>query len=380
LSILIAAAAMAQQAGVRNTTFEGRTAVAVANDKIELTVLVQGASLASVVLADDASKTNPLWDPARMARELGQSPRASGGTGHFVCVDGFGPTSAEERAAGLEGHGEAHRQTFEIVSSGRHGTSSELTMRARLPIVQENFTRTFRIVDGENVVYIDSELESLLGFDRPVNWAEHATVGSPFLEPGETVVDLSGSRSQTRPYPQVDLGRVQRRLASGKDFAWPMAPGLDGKTIDLGTTPAELHFLDHATTLIDPSLRLGWVTALNPRSRLIVGYLFRREEYPWLQYWGNYPPTGKLSRGLEFSTQPYDVPRREAITTGTMFGAPTYRWLPAKSKIGSRFLMFFAHVPAGFSKVDEVRQEKGTIMIEDRGAGLRVTLAASMAL
>ena len=375
-----ATAALAQSPAYRDSSFEGRPALLLANGKLELTVLVQGSSLASVVLADDASKLNPLWDPSRMLRELGQTPRPSGGTGHFVCVDGFGPTSPEERAAGLEGHGEAHRQTFEIVQSAKEGGSATLTLRAKLPIAQETFTRTFRMVDGENVIYVDSQLENLLGFDRPVNWAEHATVGSPFLAPGVTVVDLSGLRSQTRPWDTPRSGQTDQRLTSGEDFTWPMAPGRDGNRIDLRLTPTDLHYLDHATTLIDPSLRLGWVTALNPEKHLVIGYLFRREEYPWLQYWGNYPPNGKLARGLEFGTQPYDVPRREAIGTGSLFGTPTYRWLPAKSKIESRFLVFYAAVPAAFRKVDDVRLENGQITIEDRSARLQVKLAAKIPL
>src|SRR5262249_12860463 len=144
---------------------------------------------------------------------------------------------------------------------------------------------------------------------------------------------------------------------SGGDFTWPMAPGTDGKKIDLRAAPRETHYLDHATTLMDPSRALEWVTALHPGKRLVLGYVFKREEYPWLQYWGNYPPTGKLARGLEFSSQPYDVPRRQAVGMGTMFDAPTYRWLPAKSKIESRFLLFYARVPEGFGRVDDVRLE-----------------------
>ena len=51
------------------------------------------------------------------------------------------------------------------------------------------------------MIYIDSELESLLGFDRPVNWGEHATIGGPFLEQGKTVTEMSASRAMTRYYP-----------------------------------------------------------------------------------------------------------------------------------------------------------------------------------
>lgn len=339
----------------------------------------KGSTLSSLTLLDDPDKLSPLWNPMRMARELGNQPRFDGGAGHFVCVDGFGAMSAEEKAAGLPFHGEAHAQMFKI-SSGREGTATAVKLTAQLPIVQEVFTRTFRVVDGENVVTVESELESLLGFDRPVNWAEHATIGSPFLEPGVTVVDLSGSRSRTRPYDNVDNGAVQRRLKGGEDFTWPMAPGLSGQPIDLRQTPENPHYLDHATTLVDPSRDLEWVTALHPKKRLVFGYIFRRAEYPWLQYWGSYPPTQKMARGMEFSTQPFDVPRREVISTGSMFGTPLFRWLPAKSTIRTKFLLFYARVPDGFTKVDDVRLENHQIVIEDHTAHKQVTLAATLGL
>jgi hypothetical protein len=290
-------------------------------------------------------------------------------------VDGFGPVSAAERAAGLPGHGEAHLQRFEVRQSG-----GRLVIEATLPIVQEKLTRTIRLAPGENIVYVDSKLENLMGFDRPVHWAEHATVGSPFLESGMTVVDVSGARSLTRPYEQVKMGATERRLASGKEFTWPMAPGLDGKPVDLRETPREPRYQDHATTLVDPARKHGWTTALHTGKRLLVGYLFRREEFPWVQYWGNYPPNGRFARGLEFSTQPFDVPRREVIGSPPLFGAPVYRWLPAKSAIEARFLLFYARAPEGMRKVDEVRLEGGQLIIEDRAAGKTLTLAASQGL
>src|SRR6185503_8722661 len=104
-------------------------------------------------------------------------------------------------------------------------------------IVQENFTRTYTMVDGENVIYVDSKLENLMGFDRPVNWAEHATVQAPFVEPGKTTFYVSGTRSQNRPYAAPapaaagggaggaggggGRGGNVRRIVSGADFTWP---------------------------------------------------------------------------------------------------------------------------------------------------------------
>jgi len=360
------------------TMFEGQPAWRLANDQVELIVMQRGGAFASIVLRDDPEHLNPLWNPIRMARELGQSPRLGGGIGHFVCVDGFGPPSEEEKAAGMPGHGEAHRQPWELVASKSEDGALVVTFRAHLPLVQENFTRIICLRQGEAVVYVESELENLLGFDRPVAWAEHATIGSPFLMPEVTVVDLAAGRSETRPYPEEQ--RPRRRLEPGKEFTWPWAPAQDGSLINLRAAPRQPNSLDHTTTRIDPNREFGWVTALNLDKRLLLGYLWRRSEFPWLQTWENYPPTLKMARGLEFSTQPYDEPRRLAIAKGTYLGGPTFRWLPAKSKIRASFLMFLARVPAGFRRVDDVRWQAGELLLTDQHAGLAVRLKASKGL
>jgi hypothetical protein len=365
-------------AGQTTGTYEGQPAVVLSNGKLELTVMNHGATLASLVLADDPEKLNPLWNPIRMARELGTTPLPTNVGGHFVCVDGFGPVSPEERAAGLQNHGEAHLVNLETKSERKDKTVTVM-LTGTLPIVQELFTRTIRMVDGENVIYVDSRLENLLGFDRPINWAEHATIGSPFLESGATMVDVSGSRSRTRPWQRLaGTNMAQRRLASGFDFTWPMAPLIDGKMVDLRETPENPHYIDHSATLLDPSSKTAWVTAINLKKNLIIGWVFSREEFPWIQIWGNFPSTGKMSRGLEFSTQPFDVPRREAVSAPPLFDTPWFRWLPAKSRIETKFLVFYARVPEGFQKVDDVKIQNGRIRMVDIKAQKEITLEASL--
>jgi hypothetical protein len=370
-------------ASAQTVSFEGQPAIVISNGRVSVTVLEQGATLASVTLPGDRGALDPLWNPIRLARENGRSAEFNGAFGHFVCVDGFGQPSPSERAAGMSMHGEAHLLQFGV---NRDSAPGALEMKATLPIVQEVFTRTFHVVPGENVLYVDSRLENLLGFDRPVNWAEHATVSAPFVEPGKTFIEISGSRSQNRPYSDSQPGRgsgpprTQRRLVSGVDFTWPFAPSLDGRTVDMRTFPEEAHFIDHAATLMDPSRDTEFAVAFNRARHLVYGYLFRRADYPWVQHWGNYPAVVELVRGMEFGTQPYDVPRHDAIEMGTMFGAPTFRWLPAKGAIESHFLLFYSRTPEKMGKIDDVRIENGTIVIEDRASNQRLVLAAKRGL
>jgi hypothetical protein len=367
--LLLAAAAMAQ----RPSVYENHPALVVSNDKLDLTIYTDGGAFASLVLRDDPGQLNPLWNPERLAREAGQEYRDRRSLGHFVCVDGFGPSSAEEQKAGLMMHGEAHYLPWELVSAAKQGNLTAAKFSVKLPIVQEVLTRTVTVAEGENVVYVESELESLLGFDRPVNWAEHATVSAPFLEPGVTVVDMPATRSMTRPY----TGSPRRFPPAGAEFRWPMAPLAAGGQADIRTVPVALGLMGHTTSLMDRDRKYAFATVLHPVRRLIIGWVFKPEEFPWVQDWENYPASGKVARGLEFSTQPFDVSRREAIGSPALFGAPMYRWLPARQKISSRFLMFYARVPEGLMQVDDVRLEGGKLVIEDRKNNKQLTLAAS---
>src|SRR5579862_1958712 len=363
--------------GQTKSVFEGLPALDFSNDKISLTMFPEGGAFAQLLLRDDAGKINPLWNPIRFARESGQKPPAGFYRGHFVCVDGFGPVSPEEKAAGLPMHGEAQALPWQMLSSDKKGNTLSTTFRVKLPLAEETFTRTIRMVDGENIVWVDSELENSLGFDRPVFWAEHATIGSPFLEAGKTVVDIPAERSRTRSYPQEPPGY---RFIAGRDFTWPLAPGKNGAPIDIRAAPVQAGTGGHTASLLDRSRRLVFVTALHPGKHLLVGWVFRREDYPWIQNWESYSANSRLARGLEFGTQPFDLSRRETLQMGSMFDTPTFRMLPAKSKISTSFLIFYTSTPEGFEKIDDVRLDGGKLIIEDRKAGKTMTLAASRGL
>jgi hypothetical protein len=62
-----------------------------------------------------------------------------------------------------------------------------------------------------------------------------------------------------------------------------------------------------------------------------------------------------------------------------MFGTPTYKWLPAKSKLHASFLLFYSKAPEGFNSVADVQLEAGSIQIRAR-SGQVITLKSSRPL
>src|SRR6266436_9658757 len=125
----LAGAALAQtpdSSFLKKSSFEEVPALLLSNDKIELTVLATGGALANLILRDDPDKLSPFWNPKRYARETGKKHTGTG-IGHFVCVDGFGPVSPEEKEAGLPGHGEAHTLTWDTKTARKDGSTGVLT-------------------------------------------------------------------------------------------------------------------------------------------------------------------------------------------------------------------------------------------------------------
>src|SRR5689334_22361874 len=131
------------------TNFGGQPGTILSNGKLQLVVLSKGGSIASVVMSDDPEKLNPMWNTTGR----GAAADFNGINGHFVAVDGFGQPSAEERAAGLPQHGEGHTLQYNPKSE-RNGKTSSVTLIGLMPIVQDNFTRAYTMVDGENVIYV----------------------------------------------------------------------------------------------------------------------------------------------------------------------------------------------------------------------------------
>ena len=136
--------------------------------------------------------------------------------------------------------------------------------------------------------------------------------------------------------------------------------------------------------MLNPKLEIGFIAACNPRLKLLVVYAFRRADFPWVGNWeerynrAQAPWLGKtFCRGLEFSTTPFAIPRRDTIAQGPLFGEPTYRWLPAKSQARVRFLIMLFEVPETFRGVGDVSIAKRKIdVVESGGRGRKLSVAA----
>lgn len=325
--------------------YRGRRAVTIENQALRVTVLVEGGHIAE--LFDKRAGVNPLWTPPWPSLEPSQYDHAThtaygrgvdavllaGIMGHNLCLDIFGGPSAEEAAAGLPVHGEASKVRYDA-----HASSTELVLHAHLPLANLQVER--RIELGDQTVRIRESVQNLGGTDRPIGWTEHVTLGPPFLEKGRTQFRVTATHSRVF---ESGFG-AHDYLQPGADFDWPHAPGRDGGQADLRLFTDAAASSAYTAHLMDPARDHASFVAYSPAARLAFGCVWRRVDFPWLGIWEENrsrvePPwSGQtLARGMEFGVSPFPESRRAMIARGPLFGAPTFTWIPAASRVSVEY-------------------------------------------
>ena len=260
------------------TTFHGRRATTIENDTLRLTVLEEGGHIAEVF--HKPSGMSPLWIPrwpsvepsefnSARHREFGEGPDAkllAGIMGHNLCLDIFGGPSAEEAEAGLTAHGEASIARYSVTTSG-----TQLMMEAFLTMAALRVRRTISL--HENAACVLESVENLTGCDRPIGWTQHVTLGPPFLQHGVTQFHSTATRSKVfeSTFGPADL------LQPAAEFDWPLAPGADGRAVDLRVYTGAPRSSAYTAHLMDRAKEDACFIAYTPDFRLAFGYVWKRK-------------------------------------------------------------------------------------------------------
>ncbi|HKT11271.1 MAG TPA: hypothetical protein VJW77_05530 [Terriglobia bacterium] len=375
--------------------WRGRKAYLLKNDSVQLVTLTGGGHIAEFRLVDASpfSHLNPLWVPpwktiepyhyrenvhARVYGSLLEGKLLSGIAGHNICLDYFGPPTQAETRQGLSQHGEAPMVKWRKTDSRTDRQKTSLTLSTHLPAAGLSFSRSLQLRRGAPVVYIAETVTNENRKDHFFHWVQHVTLGPPFISARDSRVALPGAKGMTFPHPYKGNTCL---LATNRGFRWPFAPGLKGGSVDLRQTLLRAGTGIVAGVLLDPRSSLGYVAAVNLRHRLLIGYCFNRNDFPWVAVWEENralegPPWRQRTetRGLEFGSTALPVTRRENASMGTLFGVPTYATVPARGRKTVRYLAFLAHMPGELSEIRTIETEGNEIIVRgnEKGTAIRI--------
>jgi hypothetical protein len=354
---------------IRCVTAKHRKVWEIDNGALTLRIQQGGGNLSSLVLRERPD-VNPYWDPPWATIEPWQyAPRHANVygdkllaciAGHNVCLGWFGDPSPAEAAAGMGVHGEAPVARWRLLRQHATDRALSLTCGCELPVAGMTLRRTFATRQGSRIVRVKETIRNTTRRDLPFTMCQHVTLGPPFLAKDVTVFDMPAGAGHTFPGAFGD----PQRLESDAAFVWPSGPGADGEVVNLRTLgKAWRRSGDFSTQLIDPNRDDAWFAVVNPRLGVLLAYVWRRADFPWVGNWEenharrDAPWGGRtLTRGMEFANTPFPVSLRQAVETATFQGQRTFRWLPAREKLTIEYAIVTLPVPGTVTGVCDIRR------------------------
>jgi hypothetical protein len=332
------------------TIVKGRPSLVLETKAAAVVVDLGGGSIVQFQLQDQ--RLNPLtwtW--------VGEEVPAVHPMGHFLCLDRWGAPSDAEAKNGMPFHGEAGwvfwRVTQEPSISGRDIWAE---METSLPMAGFEVKRRIRLFNDLPLMFVSESVTNKNKLGRIYNMVQHPTIAPPFLDE-TTLVDSNGRKgfmqSNALPNPEEPV------------VYWPQALK-DGQPVNLR------HLIDDpepdvVSFTIDDEY--GWTTAMTARRNLLIGYIWRTSDYPWLDVWRDAKDGKPIARGMEFGTAGLHRPDGMLVAKGQIFGRMLYAHLDAGQTSTRSYAAFLFKIPNDYRGVDRTTYQDGRLILHERGAG-----------
>lgn len=278
--------------------------------------------------------------------------------GHFLCAGRWGDPSPGEAKAGVRKHGDITNALWEL-SDDRFGS---LAMQA---VSHTEGLQVERTITLDSTASCFKAVESQININplsRLCNMVQHPTLAAPFLD-NDTIVDCNAGMGFCNTTENIDnINNIKYR-------SWPAADGGDRELTDL-RCPQQPCTGVYSFTVENNSL-YGWITAYSPACNLLIGYLWQRETYPWINHWLHWKEGQLLYRGLEFGTTGLHRSYEEIITANQVeiLNEKTCFLLDVGERRTYTYMGFLVPVKTGWQGTASVFLSERGIEWEERTTG-----------
>lgn len=304
---------------------------------------------------------NPLnWEVSQDVKEKSSAANDPKPQGHFLCLDRWGAPSVAEAAKGIPFHGEASHVEWQIkrpaaVREGR----IDAVMACELPLAGMQVERHVSLETTSSVLVVTEKVTNIGRMGRLYNMVQHPSIAPPFLD-DSTIVDSNAQQGFSQQGPIPDSRQSANNWPQMKfDSELADLRRFEGGRVD-GSDVSSFVFADEA--------RYGWVTAGNPGLKLLLGYIWQTEDYPWLNIWRFRQKNQVAARGLEFGTTGYHQPFPILVKQHQILDRRLYEYLDLDETHQRSFLAFVSPIPDDFAGVANVSLADGKILISDKQA------------
>lgn len=326
------------------------TIVSLNNNSSQLSIDLQGGAIVGFQL--NTLKINPFtW---KVTTEQMPTNNKSGAIfqGHFLCLGRWGAPTEGEMKAGVPHNGQAGRDRWKLETSEKSGVAK---MTANAPLDGITVERIVHMDDKSAAYKVTERIKNVTAVGRLFNIVQHATIGTPFLD-STTLIDSNAKQGflQAMCYPNP----------AAYEFVFPNAYADSTKTpLDLCTSKNKDSYV--STHIFSDSI--SWIVAATPNKRLLVGYIWKMKEYPWLNLWQQWVDGKLWAKGLEFGTTGVGKSYQELLAVDTQFhGKSSFFFLDATETVEKSYISFEMEIPTDFKGVGSLKIENASIVLVEK--------------
>lgn len=320
------------------------------NPMASLTIDAFGGALVDFHLR--GSKVNPLT--FRFTKDQMPVNNKSGAPyqGHFLCLGRWGEPSAGEKKAGIPDHGH-FANTLWTCSLSERGS---LKMHAESGLEGLKIDRSIQMDEHVGLYIVSETVMNINSLGRLYNMVQHPTLAPPFLNNNTTIQcnALKGFHYKNYADPESNASY------------WPYG-------IEEDKTIRDLRFFGDGTSsvfsfIINDHSRYGWITAYSPDAQLLIGYLWLRNDYPWINVWKDWNNGNIQYCGLEFGTTGIHQPFAEILKQekAKVFDNDSLQYIDAGESVCRKYISFLVKTPDDFDETVSVDIGDRSLCIRQR--------------
>lgn len=314
------------------------TLIVLRNDSVTLSISRLGGAI--VGFSFNNKQLNPLgWKvlPNDMPEN---NKKGSPFQGQFLCVGRWGAPTSGEMAAGIPHNGEPSNIWWKKDSLLLPGI---LKMSVHAPLEQWQVNRQIKLYQNQACFDVEETLTNLQNSGRFTAIVQHATLGGTFLDKN-TIISSNASAGFNQSLIQQSLTKYEYLWPDG--FADSLKNRLDLRSSNQQNSYVTTHIIDG---------KAGWATAATPSQNLLIGYVWKTADYPWMHIWHGFKGGKLWAKGIEFGTTGLGdtfLPEKRAAIT--FHDRNNNLFVDAKSSVTKRYTCFLIRIPEDFIKTNSI--------------------------
>ncbi|MEP6845274.1 MAG: hypothetical protein ABI861_04700 [Panacibacter sp.] len=321
-------------------------------------VYLHGGAITDFHLSDNP--VNPLSFHFSKEQMPANNKAGAAYQGHFICAGRWGEPSAGEVNAGIPNHGEPANIEWQLNETA----DTHLSMEVTASLEGLHIRRRMQLDPKAAICHVEETIKNIHPLGRLYQFVQHPTIAAPFLNE-TTIINCNAT-----------LGFDYKYMDTPNDHKvnWPLVSDESRSQIDLRNSQQDYNSV--FSFIVNSEDHFGWVTAYSPEHNLIVGYLWNRKDYPWINLWQHFENGVIKYRGLEFGTTGLHQPFRKIIENNNLevFGEPAFAYIDAGEELVKGYTFFLISVKKGFNAVEKIEINNGMISVVENGSKDRIEI------